>query len=307
MNSSIIKTKNLCFSYVKHKKDISALNLEVPKGSVYGFLGPNGSGKTTTIRLLLGLLKKQEGEVFLFGNSFNKNRLKNLGNIGALIESPSLYEHLNAKENLQVAGRYRRNIPKERIDEVLEIVKLSHTKKKKVKAFSLGMKQRLGLAISLLNKPELLILDEPTNGLDPKGIIEMRTLIKELNEQYGTTIFISSHLLSEIEKTCSHVGIIRDGKMLFQDTVKALKGSQSGKLVVEIENDNIPLAQKTLEGLDITVDIVEEQLMSLTVNKKSDIPELIDTLRNKEVSIYQVRIKDNLEELFLTLTENQPL
>ncbi|NAS31293.1 ATP-binding cassette domain-containing protein [Flavobacteriaceae bacterium R38] len=305
MITPIIKTENLCFSYAKHKKDITSLDLEVPKGSVYGFLGPNGSGKTTTIRLLLGLLKKQEGEVFLFGDSFSKNRLKSLANIGALIEAPSLYEHLNARENLQVAARYRRNVPKGRIEEVLEVVKLDHTKKKKVKAFSLGMKQRLGLAISLLNKPELLILDEPTNGLDPKGIIEMRTLIKELNEQHGTTIFISSHLLSEIEKTCSHVGIIRNGEMLFQDTVKALKNSENGKLVVEIENDNVSLAQETLRELDIATDVIEEQLLSLTVNEKNEIPVLIDTLRDKEISIYQVKIKDNLEELFLTLTENQ--
>ena len=305
MISSIIKTENLCFSYTKSKKDITSLNLEVPKGSVYGFLGPNGSGKTTTIRLLLGLLKKQEGEVMLFGNSFNKNRLKSLANIGALIETPSLYGHLNAKENLQLASRYRKNVPKGRIEEVLKTVKLDNTKKKKVKAFSLGMKQRLGLAVSLLNKPELLILDEPTNGLDPKGIIEMRELIKELNEQHGTTIFISSHLLSEIEKTCSHVGIIQDGKMLFQDTVKALKNSQKGKLIVEIENDNVPLAQKTLGELGITTDVIEEQLLSLTVDRKNEIPKLIDTLRGKEVAIYQIKIKNNLEELFLSLTENQ--
>ena len=248
MNQLIVNTKNLNFSYTKTRKDIENLELKVPKGSIYGFLGPNGSGKSTTIRLLLGLLKKQSGTVALFGESFNsKTRLKSLYKVGALIENPSLYEHLNAVDNLKIAANYRQNIPSERIDEVLEIVKLSHAKKKKVKAYSLGMKQRLGLAISLLSNPELIILDEPTNGLDPKGIIEMRALIKELNEKYGTTIFISSHLLSEIEKTCTHVGIIRDGKMLFQDTVKALKSSKGEKLMVDIEVDKFIEAMTVLE------------------------------------------------------------
>jgi lantibiotic transport system ATP-binding protein len=171
MEQLIIKTENLNFSYSKIKTDIENLNLEVPKGSIYGFLGPNGSGKTTTIRLLLGLLNKDSGNVQIFREPFIGNRIKSLSKIGALIEDPSLYGHLNAKENLKIASNYRSNIPRGRIDEVLEIVKLSHVKNKKVKAFSLGMKQRLGLAITLLSNPELLILDEPTNGLDPKGII----------------------------------------------------------------------------------------------------------------------------------------
>ena len=304
MKPPIIKTENLCFSYSKSKNDISNLNLEVPTGSVYGFLGPNGSGKTTTIRLLLGLLKHHKGTITLFGKTMPKNRIANLKNVGALIENPSLYGHLNAKENLKIAARYRGEIPKTRIDEVLEIVKLSYAKQKKVKAFSLGMKQRLGLAIALLSSPELLILDEPTNGLDPKGIIEMRTLIKELNQNQGITIFISSHLLSEIEKTCSHVGIIRDGQMLFQDTVKALKGSQEGKISIEIEIDDRLKAQNILRNLQIDSTVIDDQLLSLTTEGKDQIPTLIDQLRAEEIAVYQVKIKDNLEELFLSLTEN---
>ena len=152
MNQLIVKTQNLNFSYTKTRKDIESLELEVPKGSVYGFLGPNGSGKSTTIRLILGLLKKQSGKVALFGeNSEPKNRLKSLGKIGALIENPSLYEHLNALDNLRIAANYRQNISSERIDEVLDIVKLTYAKNKKIKAYSLGMKQRLGIAISLLS------------------------------------------------------------------------------------------------------------------------------------------------------------
>ena len=305
MNQLIVKTQNLNFSYTKTRKDIESLELEVPKGSIYGFLGPNGSGKSTTIRLILGLLKKQSGKVALFGDNFNaKSRLKSLDKVGALIENPSLYEHLNSVDNLRIAANYRGNISSERIEEVLEIVKLSHAKKKKVKAYSLGMKQRLGLAISLLSNPELIILDEPTNGLDPKGIIEMRALIKDLNENYGTTIFISSHLLSEIEKTCTHVGIIRNGKMLYQDTVKALKESKGKKMMIDLEVDKFIDTMTVLESLEKENTSLSKDFIQIEVKDKSEITSIIDALRAKEIAVYQVSIKNNLEELFLSLTEN---
>ncbi|WP_435264202.1 ABC transporter ATP-binding protein [Tenacibaculum sp. nBUS_03] len=305
MNQLIVETKNLNFSYSKSRKDIDSLALQVPKGSVYGFLGPNGSGKSTTIRLILGLLKKQAGYVSLFGESFNSgSRIKSLHKIGALIENPSLYEHLNAVENLKIAANYRGKISLERIDEVLEIVRLIHAKKKKVKAYSLGMKQRLGLAISLLSNPELIILDEPTNGLDPKGIIEMRELIKELNQKYGTTVFISSHLLSEIEKTCTHVGIIRNGKMLYQDTVKSLKQSKSKNMIVEIEVDKFIDAMVVLEVLNKENLSTEDDFIKIEVETKEEITKVIDAFRVNEIQVFQASIKNNLEELFLSLTEN---
>jgi ABC-type multidrug transport system ATPase subunit len=305
MNQLIVKTQNLNFSYTKTRKDIENLELEVPKGSIYGFLGPNGSGKSTTIRLILGLLKKHSGNVALFGENFDgKSRLKSLDKIGALIENPSLYEHLNAIDNLRIAANYRQNISSERIDEVLEIVRLSAAKKKKVKAYSLGMKQRLGLAISLLSNPELIILDEPTNGLDPKGIIEMRELIIALNEKYGTTVFISSHLLSEIEKTCTHVGIIRNGKMLFQDTVKALKESKGKKLMIDLEVDRFIDAMIVLDSLGKENSSLTKDFIQIEVDDKNEITAVIDVLRAKKIAVYQVSIKNNLEELFLSLTEN---
>lgn len=305
MNQLIVKTQNLNFSYTKAGKDIEDLELEVPKGSIYGFLGPNGSGKSTTIRLILGLLKKQSGNIELFEEKFNsKTRLKSLGKIGALIETPSLYGHLNAVENLRIAANYRQDISSERIDEVLDIVKLSHAKKKKVKAYSLGMKQRLGLAISLLSNPELIILDEPTNGLDPKGIIEMRELIKDLNQKFGTTIFISSHLLTEIERTCTHVGIIRKGKMLFQDTVKALKQSKGEKMMVDFEVDKFIDAMTVLEVLGKENSSITNDSIQIEVSDKQEISKIIDALRVKKIEVYQVSIKNNLEEFFLSLTEN---
>ena len=305
MNQLIVNTKNLNFSYNKSKQDIENLELKVPKGSIYGFLGPNGSGKSTTIRLMLGLLKKNSGTVALFGETFNnKTRLKILNNIGALIENPSLYDHLNAVDNLRIAANYRQNITSNRINEVLEIVKLTQAKNKKIKEYSLGMKQRLGLAISLLSNPELIILDEPTNGLDPKGIIEMRTLIKDLNKTYGTTIFISSHLLSEIERTCTHVGIIRNGKMLYQDTVAALKTSKGTKIKIDIEVDNLNKALSVLKDLKIEKAYLIDDYLQIEVKNKEEITRVIDVLRAEKINIYQVSIKNNLEELFLSLTEN---
>ena len=302
MNEYIIETQNLNFSYSKSNRDIEGLNLQVPKGSIYGFLGPNGSGKSTTIRLLLGLLKRESGAIKLFENSFEKNRIADLSKIGALIENPSLYGHLNAIDNLRIAANYK-SIKKSRIDEVLEIVKLSYAKSKKVSKYSLGMKQRLGIAIALLSNPEILILDEPTNGLDPKGIIEMRALIKTLNENNGTTIFISSHLLSEIEKTCSHVGIIRSGKMVFQDTVKALKKSQSDTVVIEIETSDTDRLKSVISSLCIHTETIDISLINITLNSKEEISALIDKIRKEDIDIYQITIKNNFEDLFLTLTE----
>ena len=212
MNQShIIKTSGLTYQYAAGIKTLSDIHLEVKKGSIYGFLGPNGSGKTTTISLLLGLLNNQEGEIEIFGKRLNSDRINILKKIGSLIETPSLYGHLNAKENLEI---YRAvyDAPKKRIPEVLEIVGLKDTGKKLVKKFSLGMKQRLSIALALLPNPELLILDEPSNGLDPAGIIEFRELIKNLNRKYNMTILILSHLLGEVEKMVSHLGIIYKGR-----------------------------------------------------------------------------------------------
>ena len=305
MSKFIVDTKKLNFSYKKTKKDIQNMELKVPKGSIYGFLGPNGSGKSTTIRLMLGLLRKTSGTVVLFGETFiSKTRLKILNRVGALIENPSLYEHLNAIDNLKVAANYRQNISHNRIEEVLEIVKLSHARTKKIKEYSLGMKQRLGLAISLLSNPELIILDEPTNGLDPKGIIEMRTLIKDLNEKYGTTIFISSHLLSEIERTCTHVGIIRNGKMIYQDTVATLKESKGRKITIDIEVESPYVAMAVLEILGKKNTSITEGFLQVEVENKEEITVIIDALRREKLGVYQVSIKNNLEEQFLSLTEN---
>src|SRR5215213_2949540 len=237
-NSSIIKTKGLTYHYSKDVQTLFDIDLNVERGSIYGFLGPNGSGKTTTLSLLLGLLNNQKGDIEIFGEHLHANRINILKKIGSLIEAPSLYGHLTAKENLEV---YRQvyGVSKERVAEVLQIVGLADTGKKVAKKFSLGMKQRLSIALALLPNPELLILDEPSNGLDPAGIIELRELIKKLNKEYGMTILISSHLLGEVEKMVSHVGIIFRGKIVFQGTLPELHiFQQKGSKLLLSTSDN---------------------------------------------------------------------
>lgn len=207
---------------------VDNLNLQVPAGSIYGFLGPNGSGKTTTIRLLLGLIQTSGPSVQLFGQDIRNNRLAILAKVGALIEAPVLYPHLTGYENLQI-GRLARQKGRNQIDSVLEMVGLTQEAKKRVDRYSLGMRQRLGIALALLGNPDLLILDEPTNGLDPSGIRDIRRLLIDLSQLYGKTVFVSSHLLSEMEKFATHVGILNHGQLLFQGSVTQLHRDFSAK------------------------------------------------------------------------------
>ncbi len=234
---TIVETRNLTFSFTGEEFVLNDLHLNVEQGSLYGFLGPNGAGKTTTLRLILGLLKKQTGSISIFGKPFEKNRIEILRNVGSLIESPSLYGHLTAVENLALLQKIYR-CPKERIQEVLTLVGLTNTGKKKASQFSFGMKQRLSIAIALLHEPSLLILDEPTNGLDPNGTIEIRELLKKLNQENGITVIISSHILSEIERLVTHVGIINKGKMMFEGTLDELKSKQQQSISIVFETNN---------------------------------------------------------------------
>lgn len=211
---AILETRSLCKRYGTAMR-VNGLNLSVPEGSIYGFLGPNGAGKSTTLKMALGLVHPTSGAVKLFGKEMNAaNRRDILRRTGSLIEAPSYYGHLTGKENLEVI-RQMKGAPEKDVDEVLRIVRLDGQKDKRAAHYSLGMKQRLGLAGALLGYPKLLILDEPTNGLDPAGIQEMRELILELPERFGMTVVVSSHLLSEIDQIAGHVGIIREGELVF--------------------------------------------------------------------------------------------
>lgn len=217
-----IETVNLSKSD-KGKHRVKGIHLTVPSNCVYGFLGPNGAGKSTTMKLLLGLIKPTEGEIYILDqkvsskNQFQINRMT-----GSLIESPSFYGHLTGQENLEIIARYKGCSP-DNITEVLNIVHLYAKKDQKVKQYSLGMKQRLGIAMALLGHPKLLILDEPTNGLDPAGIQEIRELIKTLPQKYGITVLVSSHLLAEIEQMADYVGIINQGNMIYQGEMSELE------------------------------------------------------------------------------------
>jgi lantibiotic transport system ATP-binding protein len=239
MPNYCLETTNLSHHWNARTPVLKDINLRVPKDSIYGFLGPNGAGKTTTLKLILGLLKKQQGEIRVFGQNWEGHRIEILHRIGSLIESPSLYAQLTASENLSVLQRIYR-CPKSRIDQVLALTGLTDTGSKKAGKFSFGMKQRLAIAIALLNEPTLLILDEPTNGLDPEGIIEMRELLKALNKR-GVTILLSSHLLGEMEKLITHTGIIHKGQLLFQGTLVDLKQTHSH---IDLETIFIKLTQR---------------------------------------------------------------
>ncbi|MFL5772427.1 MAG: ATP-binding cassette domain-containing protein [Flavisolibacter sp.] len=299
MNPPIIKTSSLSYHYSKNSQTLSNINLEVPRGSIYGFLGPNGSGKTTTLSLLLGLLKNQQGDIEIFGQHLHSNRISILKKIGSLIESPSLYGHLTAKENLEV---YRPvyGVSKEKINEVLKVVALDDTGKKTVKKFSLGMKQRLAIALALLPNPELLILDEPSNGLDPAGIIELRQLIKRLNQDFGMTILISSHLLAEVEKMVSHVGIIYKGEMLFQGTLPQLHSIQQKGSKVFIKTSDNHLACQILKSFN---PYMENGKLSVVFSDINQVAAINRKLTEQDLDVYLLHPKENdLEQLFIDLT-----
>ena len=235
--NTVIKTTNLSKIYGE-QKSVDQLSITVNQGEIYGFLGRNGAGKTTTIRMLLGLIRPTYGQIEIFGENLFKNQKMILRRIGSIVEVPGFYENLTAKENLLINAKIIGVHKKNAIDEALEIVGLQNENKKLVGKYSLGMKQRLGIARALLHYPELLILDEPTNGLDPIGIKEMRRLIKSLAAERNITILISSHILSEIEQLADHMGIIHEGKLLEEIGIDHLRKRNRKYLEFQVSNDN---------------------------------------------------------------------
>lgn len=218
---NIIETKQLTKTYSEFTA-VDSLNLHIPKGTVYGFLGPNGAGKSTTMKMFLGLTKPTSGTFSIDGKKYPENRIEILKSVGSFIEAPAFYGNLSGEENLDIVRRILR-LPKSAVDEALDIVGLTQYKNRLAKKYSLGMKQRLGLASALIGKPPILILDEPTNGLDPVGIHEIRSLIRSLPQMFDCTVLVSSHLLSEIELMADNVGILNHGRLLFEGTLDELK------------------------------------------------------------------------------------
>ncbi|HEU4470749.1 MAG TPA: ATP-binding cassette domain-containing protein [Flavisolibacter sp.] len=295
----IIRTTGLSYHYSRDVQTLFDINLRVERGSIYGFLGPNGSGKTTTLSLLLGLLNNQKGDIEIFGQHLHANRTSILAKIGSLIETPSLYGHLTARENLEVY-RNTYGASKERLEEVLQIVGLADTGKKMAKKFSLGMKQRLSIALALLPAPELLILDEPSNGLDPAGIIEFRALIKKLNKEHGMTILISSHLLGEIEKMVSHIGIIYKGKMLFQGQLADLHSFQQRSSRLFIRTSDNERATRLLQDHEPEM---STEGISVAFDDIGQVAAINRRLTEHQLDVFLLHPKESdLEQLFIDLT-----
>lgn len=278
---------------------LADLELEVRRGQVYGFLGPNGAGKTTTIGLILGLLAPSGGHVELFGLDTRAHLSEALRRTGAVLEGPSFYPHLSGRDNLRVWGGLSGGVDGKRVDELLELVGLRDRGRDRVRAYSLGMKQRLGLAAALLGDPELLVLDEPTSGLDPAGMREVRELIRGLG-QIGKTVFVSSHLLGEVEHMCDHVGIVKEGRLLTQGAVSVLlrRGEALEMRVTDPER-----AVEVLEGL-AWVNGVRRQDDRLVVEApRGRAAELSRALADHQVYLAELRPRDSsLEEFFLEVT-----
>ncbi|MNM13447.1 putative ABC transporter ATP-binding protein YxlF [compost metagenome] len=298
---TIIQTTELVKAY-RGRLAVDHLNLSIGKGEIYGFLGPNGAGKTTTIRMLLGLIAPTEGHIEIFGRDLRKERLDILRRVGSLVESPSYYGHLTAEQNLEAIRRIL-GTPKRRIAEVLDIVSLKGEENRPVKGFSLGMKQRLGIAAALLNEPELLILDEPTNGLDPSGIQEIRSLIQSLPQQYGMTVLVSSHLLSEIEQMAGTVGIISQGSMICQDTIEGLRKRSAGEIRLRVSEPEGALEEALRRGWTGTRSDSELRLAELDDGK---VALLVKALVERGHAVYRVEEwRRSLEDFFLQITEGK--
>ena len=295
MSETILKCENLCKHFGK-KQILENVSLEVKKGDILGFIGPNGAGKTTTIKLILGLQSIDKGTVKINGYDIQKEFEKAIEKVGTIVENPDLYMYLSGYENLKLIANLYKNVDQKRIDEVVKLVKLEQRIKDKVSKYSLGMRQRLGIAQAILNKPNLLILDEPTNGLDPEGIKELRELIKKLAEKEKMAIVISSHNLSELESFCNKVTIIKNGKIVETSTINEVKKVEQSYI---IELDNLENIEKIL-GKEITKG--EETKFKINVTKE-EIPQIIKKLVEANKKVYSVTEEIiSLEDAFLKKT-----
>jgi ABC-2 type transport system ATP-binding protein len=298
----IIQTSNLDFQYSKNKKILNNLSINVPKGSIYGFLGPNGAGKSTTMRLLTGIIPDDSNSIFLFEKPIESQIPDVFEKVGALVESPALYLHLSGYDNVKYIALLRQ-VPLSKIDEVLELVDLTAHKKQKAKQYSLGMKQRLAIAMALLSEPELLFLDEPVNGLDPNGIVEIRKLLVKINKEKGVTIFVSSHLLSEIEKMCTHIGIISKGVLKYEGTMEDLS-RKFETCKIQITLDEAESWKGKLSSKYANVTLEEQNKITMNINHTSEIPDFAKEIIQEGARIYEIKILEGLEEWFMNLTEN---
>lgn len=292
-----IEIKNLNFGYDSGKPILKNINLCVPKGSIYGFLGANGAGKSTTMRLIMGLHNDEANSVSVFGEKVNQLYPEGLRKIGSLIDYPAFYDHLSGYDNLKIVCKIR-ELDYSKIDETLETVGLSEAKNIKMKKYSLGMKQRLAIGLALISDPELLILDEPVNGLDPNGMMEIRELLVRLNKEKGTTIFISSHLLQEIDKMVTHLGIISNGEMKFEGSKQAL----NEKFSFQKTKFSMTNAKDYLSELD-QAELLSDNEIAIITQDQEEIAKLNKKLTDKGAKIYQINPIGGLEDWFMEITK----
>ena len=291
MSEVILKCQDV-YKKIGKKYILKKISFEVKKGEIVGFIGPNGAGKTTTIKLILGLQKITKGKVEINGYDIKKDFEKAIYRVGAIIENPDVYTYLTGYENLKIAQEYYKNIPNQRIDEVVKIVGLKDSIMNKVSKYSLGMRQRLGIAQAILHEPQLLILDEPTNGLDPEGIIEIRNLLKKLVFEENIGILISSHNLSEVENICDKVCIIKSGEIIDEKDIKELK-SQNLEECYIIENED---SYKVRKLISTKSEIIDKQHIKIFTSKEQ-VPKIVKKLEKNDVLIYTITKKDiSLEE-----------
>ena len=287
----VLEVKNIDKFFGK-KQILNDISFDIEEGEILGFVGPNGSGKTTTIKIILGLQQATKGEVFINGNNIKNNYEAAIRKVGAIVESPDMYMYLSGLENLKLVANYY-NISHDEIEKVVEFVGLKDRIKDKVSKYSLGMRQRLGIAQAILNKPNLLIVDEPTNGLDPSGIIEFRKMLKELAKKEKMSIFISSHNLAEIENICDKVLLLKEGKIVSSDVLKEVENNDKYKLEL---SSTLKLKKEA------KVEIIDDNYIYYLGNKEV-IAKFIETLVNKKIKIYSVvKCKESLEDIFIKKT-----
>ena len=292
---TLVKVNKINKSYGK-KQVLHDVSFEIDEGEILGFIGPNGAGKTTTIKLMTGLQKIDSGEVYINGFNIQTDFEKAIERVGGIIESPDNYQYLSGYDNLMMYARLYPDVTKKKIDELIEISGLKNRLKDKVSTYSLGMKQRLGIAIALVNDPNVLILDEPTNGLDPEGIKELRDLIKKLSKK-GIAIFISSHNLSELESFITNACIIQNGKIVKTASIDELKKMSESFYVIEVDD-----AKKAMKVLDDEVELIDKNTISVKVSKK-DVAMVIKKLVKNDIRVYSsVPQQKTLEEAFLDTT-----
>ena len=296
MENTILKCENLCKRFSK-KQILKNVSLEINEGDILGFIGPNGAGKTTTIKLMLGLQSITSGKVTINGFDIEKNFTKAIERVGAIVENPDLYMYLSGYENLKLIANLYKGIDENRIQEVVKLVKLENRIKDKVSKYSLGMRQRLGIAQAILHRPNLLILDEPTNGLDPEGMKEMRELLTNLAQKEKMAILISSHNLAELDNLCNKVCIIKNGEIIeTSDITKIKKESNTNFIVFEVEDT------KSIKTIMKKAEIINEQQFKIDIQKEK-IPELVEKLVENKIKIYSIKPEEkSLEQAFFERT-----